>query len=451
PGTATDPATGSGTGRPGPDWQRGTVLITGGTGALGAVLARHLVTEHGARRLLLTSRRGPGGPGARELAKELTELGAEVHVAAADAADREALAALLAGIPDEHPLTAVVHTAGVTDDATVTSLTPAQLDGVLRPKVDGAWNLHELTKDAELSAFVLYSSVAGVVGTPGQANYAAANTFLDALAHHRHANGLPARSLAWGLWAESSALSTHLSGADLNRLARLGLQPLTNAEATALFDAALGLDRPVHAVTRIDTGALRTAEHLPAVLRGLAPRPAPRVAERQQVPLPQRLAGLPPAEQHQLLTDLVRARTAAVLGHTDHTSIGTARAFNELGFDSLTAIELRNQLNGETGLRLPTTVVFDHPSADALAAYLRTELVVDVAEPSPADPVLADLDRLKAALPQALSDAEAHRSIVDRLRELLDLADGADPFRDELDDLDSATDEDLFALVDELD
>ncbi|MGA5894543.1 type I polyketide synthase [Streptomyces venetus] len=444
----TSPAGHGGTG---PGWERGTVLVTGGTGALGAVLARHLVTEHGARRLLLTSRRGPDGPGARELAEELTALGAHVEVVAADAADRDALAALLAGIPDDHPLTAVVHTAGITDDATVTSLTPEQLDGVLRPKVDGAWNLHELTKDADLSAFVLYSSVAGVVGTPGQANYAAANTFLDALAHHRHANSLPAHSLAWGLWAESSALSTHLSGADLNRLARLGLLPLTNAEATALFDAALALDRPVHAVTRIDTGALRRAEHLPAALRGLAPRPAPR-AERQQVPLPQRLAALPPAEQRQVLTDLVRARTAAVLGHPDATSIGTTRAFNELGFDSLTAVELRNQLNSATGLRLPTTVVFDHPNPDALAAYLRAELVVEVAERSPADPVLADLDRLKAALPDALSDTAAHRSIVDRLRELLDLADRVGPLRDDdLPDLDSATDEDLFALVDELD
>ncbi|MFG2552103.1 type I polyketide synthase [Streptomyces sp. NPDC048581] len=443
PGTGPDGA--------GPDWQRGTVLVTGGTGALGAILARHLVTQHGARRLLLTSRRGPDGPGARELAEELTALGAHVQIVAADAADRDALAALLAGIPDDHPLTAVVHTAGITDDATVTSLTPDQLDGVLRPKIDGAWNLHELTKDADLSAFVLYSSVAGVVGTPGQANYAAANTFLDALAHHRHANGLPAHSLAWGLWAESSTLSTHLSDADLNRLARLGLLPLTNAEATALFDAALTLDRPVHAVTRIDTGALRRAEHLPAALRGLAPRPAPRV-ERREVPLPQRLAGLPPAEQRQVLTDLVRARTAAVLGHTDATSIGTTRAFTELGFDSLTAVELRNQLNGATGLRLPTTVVFDHPNPDALAAYLHAELVVEVVEPSPADPVMADLDRLKAALPNALLDTAAHRSIADRLRELLDLADGADPLRDDdLPDLDSATDEDLFALVDELD
>ncbi|MBN3933285.1 KR domain-containing protein, partial [Streptomyces verrucosisporus] len=339
----------------------------------------------------------------------------------------------------------------ITDDATITSLKPAQLDGVLRPKIDGAWNLHDLTRDANLSAFVLYSSVAGVVGTPGQANYAAANTFLDALAHHRHANGLPAHSLAWGLWAESSALSTHLSDADLGRLARLGLSPLASAEATALFDAALALDRPVHAVTRIDTGALRRAEHLPAVLRGLVPRPAPR-AERQQVSLPQRLAGLPPAEQLQVLTDLVRARAATVLGHADATSIGTTRAFNELGFDSLTAVELRNQLNSATGLRLPTTVVFDHPSPDALAAYLRAELVTETAEPSPADPVLADLDRLRASLPDALSDTAAHQSIIDRLRELLDLADGADPLRDgNLPDLDSATDEDLFAMVDELD
>ncbi|MEU9222675.1 beta-ketoacyl reductase, partial [Streptomyces sp. NPDC048376] len=220
----------------GPDWGRGTVLITGGTGALGAILARHLVTEHGVRRLLLLSRRGPDSPGADTLRTELTELGAHVDLVAADAADREALARALATIPEEHPLTAVVHTAGVIDDATIASLTPEQLDSVLRPKIDGAWNLHELTRDHDLSAFVLYSSIAGTLGTPGQANYAAANTFLDALAHHRHAHGLPADSLAWGLWDASTGMGATLSGADLARWTRTGVLPLAEEQGLRMFD-----------------------------------------------------------------------------------------------------------------------------------------------------------------------------------------------------------------------
>ncbi|MBT2426793.1 SDR family NAD(P)-dependent oxidoreductase [Streptomyces sp. ISL-112] len=431
----------------GPDWGRGTVLITGGTGALGAILARHLITEHGVRRLLLLSRRGPDSPGADTLRQELTRLGAHVDLVAADAADRDALTRALATIPGEHPLTAVVHTAGTTDDATVMSLTPEQLDGVLRPKIDGAWNLHELTRDHDLTAFVLYSSIAGTIGTPGQANYAAGNTFLDALAHHRHAHGLPADSLAWGLWSDTSTLSSHLSDADVQRLARLGLKPLSSAEGTALLDAALRLDRPVHALTRIDRAALRTAQQLPAVLRGLAPAAAP---VRSQAPLAERLAQLPPAEQEALVADLVRAKTAAVLGHADQSAVAATRAFNELGFDSLTAIELRNQLGTATGLRLPSTVVFDHPNPTALAAYLLEELApaAGPAAPSAATAVLADLDRLLGALPGALSDADAQGRIAARLRELLDLA---DPVAGTDEDLDGATDQELFDLIDELD
>ncbi|MGW1179019.1 beta-ketoacyl reductase, partial [Kitasatospora sp. NPDC002543] len=331
------------------------------------------------------------------------------------------------------------------------------LDGVLRPKVDGAWNLHELTRGQDLRAFVLYSSVAGLLGTAGQANYAAANTFLDALAQHRRAQGLPAHSLAWGLWSEASALSTHLSEADLRRLARLGLKPIGNAEGTALFDRALTLDHPVQALTGISPAALRTATGLPAPLRGLVPAaPAAPAAAPRTDTLPRRLAGLGPDEQRQLLTDLVRTGTAAVLGHADHTGIGSSRAFTELGFDSLTAVELRNRLGSATGLRLASTVVFDHPSPAALGAHLRDLLAAELAPPSPAEPVLAELARLRTALPDALSDPAGQERVVARLRELLDLADpagraGADgPDGTDLDDLDDATDEDLFALVDEL-
>ncbi|MGO4758261.1 beta-ketoacyl reductase, partial [Streptomyces sp. 2MCAF27] len=176
----------------------GTVLITGGTGTLGAVLARHLVGRHGVRHLLLASRRGPDAPGATELGAELAELGAEVTVRACDSGDRAALADLIARIPTGHPLTGVVHAAGVLDDATVSSLTPRHLDTALTPKADAAFHLHELTRHAQLRAFVLFSSAAGVLGAAGQGNYAAANAFLDALAEHRRAQGLPALSLAWG-------------------------------------------------------------------------------------------------------------------------------------------------------------------------------------------------------------------------------------------------------------
>ncbi len=360
-----------------PRWDRGTTLITGATGALGGVLARHLVTEHGARHLLLLSRRGTEAAGAAELTAELTGLGAEVTVAACDVADREALAGVLAAIPAEQPLTGVIHTAGVLDDGLLSSLTPERLGKVLAPKVDAAWNLHDLTKDLDLSAFVLYSSIAGLIGNAGQANYAAGNTFLDALAQYRQANGLPATSLAWGLWAQASTLSGSLEEADLRRIERTGLLPLSSADAMDLFDAAPGTGEAILAVTRLNTAALRKQTDGPHPLfRGLvttAPRKAPARAAGESS-LADRLGALSATERDQALIDLVRARVAGVLGHTDHTGIDADRAFQELGFDSLTAVELRNQLNTATGMRLPSTLVFDYPNPAALAAHLSAEL-----------------------------------------------------------------------------
>ncbi|MCX5198443.1 SDR family NAD(P)-dependent oxidoreductase [Streptomyces sp. NBC_00249] len=360
-------------------WDQGTTLITGATGALGGVLARHLVTEHGARHLLLLSRRGIEAAGAAELEAELTGLGAQVTVAACDVADREALAAVLAAIPAERPLGAVVHTAGVLDDGLLSSLTPERLEKVLQPKVDAAWNLHELTKDLDLSAFVLYSSIAGLIGNAGQANYAAGNTFLDALAQYRQASGLPATSLAWGLWAQASTISGQLDEADLKRIERTGLLPLSSADAMDLFDAAPGTGEAVLAATRLNTAALRKQADGPHLLfRGLVTAAPRRAAASGQAgggsSLADRLGGLSPAERDQALTDLVRAQVAAVLGHSDHSSIDAERAFQELGFDSLTAVELRNQLNSTTGMRLPSTLVFDYPNPAALAAHLSSEL-----------------------------------------------------------------------------
>ncbi|MFE6871513.1 type I polyketide synthase, partial [Kitasatospora sp. NPDC057692] len=366
-----------------PQWDpEGTVLITG-TGLLGGLLARHLVRERGVRRLVLTSRRGPAAEGAEALRAELAGLGAEVALAACDAADREALAAVLAAIPAEHPLTAVVHTAGVVDDGLVDGLTPERLDAVLRPKVDAVLNLHELTRHRDLAAFVVYSSAAGVMGSAGQANYAAANSFLDAFAHSRRGQGLPAVSLAWGPWDELSAMTATLDAGDVARAARAGVGGLSSEEGLRLFDAALGLGEPLLVPIRIDTGALRAAAAgvpLPAVLRGLVRTPGRRAATATGGgatggPSPTgRLAALPEAEQLAALVELVRVQVAAVLGHAGPQAVAEDHQFVDSGFDSLTAVELRNRLNAATGLRLPATLAFDHRTPVDLAERLRREL-----------------------------------------------------------------------------
>ncbi|WFB10965.1 SDR family NAD(P)-dependent oxidoreductase [Streptomyces sp. LX-29] len=371
----------------------GTVLVTGGTGALGALVARHLVAEHGVRHLLLTSRRGLDAPGAVELRDELTALGARVTVAACDAADREALAGLLGTIPVEYPLTGVVHTAGVLDDGVIESLSSERLETVLRPKVDAALNLHELTRDLDLSAFVLFSSAAGLLGASGQGNYAAANAFLDALAERRRAEGLAGQSLAWGLWAQASGMTGDLDDEDLRRLTRMGLSPLSTEQGLALFDGACAADEAVVAPVRLDTAALRAqagAVGLPALLRGLVREPARRsaasaaAAEAGASALRQQLAGLSDTEAHRVLLDLVRTNAAAVLGHASGGGIESTRAFRELGFDSLTAVELRNRLSAVTGLRLPATMVFDYPTPEALVDFLLGELLESARESGPA-------------------------------------------------------------------
>ncbi|MGJ6969374.1 type I polyketide synthase [Streptosporangium sp. G11] len=383
PSTAVQPA----------DWGTdATVLITGGTGTLGALFARHLVVECGVRGLVLLSRRGEDAPGAARLRTELAGLGTRVSIVACDAADRDALAAVLA----EHPVTGIVHMAGVIDDGVVATLTAEQVDRVLRPKVDAAWNLHELTREHKVTRFVLFSSLAGVFGGPGQGNYAAANASLDALAHQRAAAGLPATSVAWGLWREASGLTGHLGDADLKRMARAGFLPIDTPSGPAMLDAALHTGAPAVVATPMGLAPLRErGAAVPPLLSALA-----RVTVRRVVTdtggdaasLAAALAGLDKAGQARALLDLVRAAVAEVLGRDDPGGVEPHQPFPDLGFDSLTSVELRNRLSAGTGLRLAATVVFDQPTPHALATHLGAALG-DSGEPvRPSDGALDGID-----------------------------------------------------------
>ncbi|MFE3880236.1 thioester reductase domain-containing protein [Kitasatospora sp. NPDC059146] len=368
-----------GSATPAPPWPTdGTVLLTGGTGALGAVFARHLVRRHGVSDLLLTGRRGPAAPGAAALVAELAALGARATVAACDVADRTALAEALAAVPADRPLTAVVHAAGVLDDGLLATLSPERLAAVLRPKVDAAWHLHELTLPHGPSAFVLFSSVAGIVGGPGQANYAAANTFLDALAEHRAALGLPATSVAWGLWQDEGGMAGHLGEADLRRIARSGLRPVTAADGPALLDAALTGPQAAVLAAPLDLAAMRRhPAELPTVFTGLAPlppRPRAGTTEAAAEPFARRIGALAPERAREEAVELVRREAGRVLGHPDAAAVGAEDAFPALGFDSLAAVQLRNRLDALTGLRLAPGAVFAHPTPAALADHLLAAL-----------------------------------------------------------------------------
>ncbi|MEU8214119.1 type I polyketide synthase, partial [Micromonospora sp. NPDC049044] len=367
------------------DLADGTVLVTGGTGGLGALVAQHLVIRHGVRHLTLLSRRGPDAPGAADLADRLRTYGADsVDIVAADVADRHALARILGALPQ--PLVGVVHAAGIVDDGVVAALTPERLHRVWAPKAAAAWHLHELTAGMDLSLFVLFSSAAGVLGNPGQANYAAANTFLDGLAAHRHAAGLPGLSLAWGLWDRTSDVTAALSAADRQRLARTGVVPLGEADGLALLDASLAGDRALLVPMGLNLRQLNP-DAVPPMLRALV-RPARRRAAAGADGLAARLRALAPAERIAFAARLVAEQAAAALGYAGADQVRTDRTFGELGFDSLTAVELRNSVAAITGLALPATLVFDYPRPDTLAAYLVGELV-GVAEQQAATTVIA--------------------------------------------------------------
>ncbi|KIF03120.1 polyketide synthase, partial [Streptomyces sp. RSD-27] len=463
------------------EWRpAGTTLVTGGTGALGAHVARWLASS-GAEHLILTSRRGADAPGAAELRDELTALGAEVTIAACDVSDRDALAALLAAIPADQPLTAVIHAAAVVDDGVIEALTPEQVERVLRVKVDATRHLHELTRDLDLSAFVLFSSFAATFGAPGQGNQAPGNAFLDAFAEYRRAAGLPATSLAWGPWGSGDGDGSAAG----DRMRRHGI--IAMAPERTLASLRHALDRDETTLTLVDmdwkrfTLAFTADRPRPLLLELPEARRVIESAEREStedlaggVPLSTQLAGLPDVEQERLLLDLVRTAVAAVLGHADLTAVEAGRAFKELGFDSLTSVELRNRLGAVSGLKLPASLVFDHPTPAAVAAYLRAGIVPDAV--AGGAPLLEELDKLEAVLERGTPDNVVRARVTMRLQSLLarwnDSADPAgrhsgttvadgpakgpgpdgatgapDAAVDEAEQLQDASDEELFAFI----
>ncbi len=421
-----------------------TVLITGASGALGSLFARHLAESHGARHLLLLSRRGPDAPAAAALLAELRELGCEARALACDVADRSQLEALLAAIPAEHPLGAVFHLAGTIDDGVVESLTRERLDAVMAAKVDAAWNLHELTREIELSELVLFSSLAATLPSPGQGNYAAANAFLDALAQQRHGEGLPASSLGWGGWEREGEMTVQLSEAQRARIARGGILPFADAEGTDAFDRARRDGAPLLFPVRLDRTALRTAaaaSALPAILRGLVRAPARR-ARGVSGSLAERLAKVPEAERQALVLALVREHVAAVLGHAAATAVDPSAAFKDLGFDSLGAVELRNQLGAASGLALPSTLIFDYPTATAVAAYLLEQAGAAAGIQAPADAAVDSLGAMLAGL-----GTDERERVYARLRALLATSTSTEADDDVVDRIQSASTAELLEIV----
>ncbi|MEU5499876.1 SDR family NAD(P)-dependent oxidoreductase [Streptomyces griseofuscus] len=445
--------------QPAPLDPEGTVLVTGGTGTLARLLARHLVTEHGVRHLLLLGRRGPDAPGAARFEAELGELGATVTTRACDVSDRAALAAALDGIPAGHPLTGVVHTAGVLADGLAASLGEDELGTVLAPKADAAWHLHELTADREPNFFVLFGSGASVLAGPGQGAYAAANAALDALARYRQARGLPATSLGWGLWEEASGLTGALDERDTRRMARAGMRPLPTARALALFDLAIRRGDAVAYPLHLDTARAQGAQDAPEVLRGLLHTPLRRAARDQSGGdgLAARLAPLPRPDRLAALTHAVQAQAAAVAGYDTADAVAARRQFKDLGFDSLASVELRNRLGSALGLRLPSTLVFDHPTPEAVAVFVDGRLFAgaDAAgapAPEPGRSVAEHLAALEAVLEgwqEAGEDtAGERRAIGARLTALSDRW-SAVAAGDSRTAVDTVDDEELFALLDQ--
>ncbi|MGW6534169.1 SDR family NAD(P)-dependent oxidoreductase, partial [Streptomyces venezuelae] len=473
---------------PAPLDPEGTVLITGGTGALGQVVAEHLVREWGVRHLLLASRRGPDAPGAEELVARIAELGAEASLVAADVSDAASVVELVGKTDPAHPLSGVVHAAGVLEDAVVTAQTRDGLGRVWAAKAGAAANLHEATRDLRLGLFVVFSSAAATLGSPGQANYAAANAYCDALMQYRRTQGQAGLSVGWGLWEASkdtrdtsdsgtadeqngtatpdtpgpAGMTGSLSEVDVSRMARIGVKAMTNAHGLALLDAAHRDGRPHLVAADLNPRVLagKPAAALPPLLRAFAggrgsARPTAAVAARQNIDWAGKLSALTAEDQHRTLLDLVRTHAAAVLGHAGTDAVRADAPFQDLGFDSLTAVELRNRLSAATGLRLPATFIFRHPTPSAIAEELRTQLCPAGADPSA--PLFGELDKLETVIVGHAHDEDTRGRLVSRLQSLLWRLDdtasaagdtGGDAAESDDHDLESASDDELFELID---
>ncbi|GAB1818699.1 type I polyketide synthase [Herbidospora sp. RD11066] len=430
----------------------GTVLVSGGTGMLGALVSRHLASTGRAERLLLLSRSGPSASGAALLAADCAQSGVDVWITAADAADRAALAGVLARTEG---LTTVVHTAGVLDDGVIGSLTPARIDAVMRPKADAAWNLHELTEG--LDAFVLFSAGAATFGAPGQGNYAAGNAFLDALAAHRRAEGLPAVSLAWGLWAGASSMTGHLDADDRQRASRGVMSEITADDGLALLDLAMARDEALLVPARLNVAALRAqasrGEPMAAVWRALAGHSLRSAAAAGGADaarsLREQLNAVVESDRDRILLTLVRTNAAAVLGHSSAEAVGAGRAFKDLGFDSLTALELRNRLNAATGLKLPATLAFDYPTPSVLSEFIKKE--IGYTQASTGSAALGEVGKLEKMVKGISLDDDARTVLAARVKALLlTLESGRETAADHADDNDlkAATVENIFDLLD---
>nr|WP_206791062.1 type I polyketide synthase [Amycolatopsis sp. MtRt-6] len=411
-------------------FDRDSTVLVSGAGSLGALVARHLVARHDVRRLVLASRRGRDAEGVADLVAELTGAGAAVSVVACDLADRDQVAALL----ETHRPTGIVHTAGVLDDGVIEALTPERLAKVFAPKVAAVRHLDELTRDGQVGTFAVFSSASGVFGSAGQGNYAAANAYLDAVVANRQAAGLPGTSLAWGMWQQDDGMTARLGRSDQARASRGGVLAITATEGMDLFDAAVGSGQALLVPLKLDLKSTRAARaEVPHLLRGLvrAGRQQARAAAAGTGGLVRDLAGRTPAEQESLLLDLVRGQVALVLGHAGPESVLEHTVFSDAGFDSLTAVELRNRLRETTGLKLPATLVFDYPTPVALARHLRDELG-DTLTASAADraaPVVAAAANepiaivgMACRLPGGVADPE------DLWRLLVDGREGLSPF-----------------------
>jgi NADP-dependent 3-hydroxy acid dehydrogenase YdfG/acyl carrier protein len=420
----------------------GTVLITGASGMAGGQIARHLAAAHGVRHLLLASRSGMSSSAVTELLADLARDGVHARAVACDVSDRAAVAGLLASIPAQQPLRAVVHAAGAVADGLLSDLTQAQFDAVLGPKVDGAWHLSEATSQIPLTAFVLLSSIAGVAGNPGQSNYAAANTFLDALAARRRSRGQAGLSLALGAWDGAEGMAAKLDAAQQRRMARRGVTPMPSRRALELFDAALSVPgRSLLVPAALDIAALGRLADLSPVYRGLvtARHSVPRGRAKPEF-FARALAERPRAERGAAILSFVQDQVALVLDHPEAAEITADRGLLDIGFDSLTALELRNRLAAATGLALPNTLVFDYPTAAQLAEYLMSGLDDGITTGAPA----AALQDVEAAI-MAAASRDAREPLIAGLRLLLQRY---APAADDLGDLAEVTDSELFDALD---